>query len=99
MADTCHVCGEVITTPLCENCAAEALKEWALSRGMPHLIARINQSLVMFKDYPITDVRCVRCGGPVKVCTFCFTNEALGKIVSLHSHHTDMFSIMSDLET
>jgi len=99
MDNTCQVCMEVITTPLCEECAAEALKEWALSKGMPRLINSIDKTLVMFRDYPNTATRCVRCGRPVKVCNFCFSHEALGQIKHLHGRHEDMFSVMKELET
>lgn len=72
--NTCSICDEPITNPICPKCIAKSLRVW-LMQNNPDLIEVVDDKLNMFMGLNSldSDMHCIKCGGEMSICMYCFT--------------------------
>lgn len=73
---TCLVCNEEITNPICSNCLEQELMYWARDRDK-NLINKIRNLKKDLDTYETTDATCIRCGNEINICSHCFLTEVM----------------------
>ncbi len=81
MKGMCHMCGEAITNPLCQDCLVQEMAEWMLDKDQD-LAEELLDVSVLFKPLPYSEVNCAKCSHEIKLCPYCCRNEVL-KLVNL----------------
>ncbi|MDD5650120.1 MAG: hypothetical protein PHF86_06860 [Candidatus Nanoarchaeia archaeon] len=76
---TCMVCNEEITNPICNGCLEYELMYWARDRDK-NLISKIKKLKKEFNVYETTDATCIRCGSKINICSHCFLIEVMDLI-------------------
>ncbi len=73
--DTCPICDEAITNPICLDCLERELGHWLLTIGKQPMMLR-----ELYRGFPEAGTRCVICGEESSVCAHCYCEEALNLI-------------------
>ncbi|MBU0929628.1 MAG: hypothetical protein KJ623_00990 [Nanoarchaeota archaeon] len=76
---TCLVCNDEITNPICINCLEQELIYWFVDYD-PKLVSRIRVLKRAFDMYEDTEANCIKCGNNINVCSHCFLTEVMNLI-------------------
>jgi len=75
--DICTECNEQITNPICPKCIASSVEAW-LVKNNDNFVGIIKSRLGIFdstKDDINSELRCIKCNGPIDICMYCSSNE------------------------
>ena len=72
-ANSCVVCEEVITNPICPDCLARQMKSW-LSEVEPELASSIDGG------YVPGETNCLFCGNDMGICAHCYSKDVYEQI-------------------
>ena len=72
MSQTCVLCEEGITNPICIECLAKEMEQW-LSEKRQFLTDSIREKVKVFKSYTHDGTNCIICGENMNVCAHCFS--------------------------
>ena len=81
--DICCICSQVITNPICAACLEREVKEW-LKAHDKHLIKELENTKDLFRSFITSSVRCIICGGKLKVCAHCYVSEVYELLLGLN---------------
>lgn len=81
--ESCVICSEAITNPICLGCMEEGMEQWFSTRN-PSAIKSLRLWTRVFDAYTHEGVKCAICGRNMNVCSHCYTEEmldALGEFI------------------
>jgi hypothetical protein len=72
--DTCLVCEETVSNPICSSCLEFAVISWLRGRHS-ELIPQVASMDDLFSSQAKLSVKCILCGGNMSICAHCYYEE------------------------
>jgi len=72
--ETCVVCQEAITNPICPDCLHKEIEQWLLDKNKS-LVPKLRSYTGIFNSFRHEGTGCVICGSDMKVCAHCYCSD------------------------
>jgi len=72
--ETCVVCQEAITNPICPECLQKEIEQWLVDKNKS-LVPKLRNYTEIFGSYRHEGTECVICGNDMKVCAHCYCKD------------------------
>jgi len=88
--ESCVMCGEAITNPLCLACIQKEIEQWIAAKRAS-LVPLVRAMSEPFYSYGQQGISCIKCRNNMTVCGHCYAKEMHGWISETYPEYAEEF--------